>query len=74
MVLPTYFLAESQHLAQLSRETASKVQIIPMVNTLGDRRRKIRNFNNKKYFLHKRKEKDIRPAIDSRADDNNKYT
>lgn len=45
-VLPTHFPTERQHLAQLSRGPESKVQMIPMVNTLGDRRRTRRNFKN----------------------------
>lgn len=47
-VMPTHFPTERQHLAQLSRGPESQVQMIPMVNTLGDRRRTRRNFKNKK--------------------------
>lgn len=53
-VFPTHFLEESQHVAQLSREQESKVQMIHE-----DTKRKIKHLQikkNEKYFLHMRKE------------------
>lgn len=47
-VLPTHFPAENQHLVQLNTGPEPKVQMITMVNTLGDRGRKIRNIKNEK--------------------------
>lgn len=73
-VLPTHFPTERQHLAQLSRGPESQVQMIPMVNTLGDRRRTRRNFKNKKkYVLLKRKEKDMRHMTVFKKQTNNHH-
>lgn len=59
-MFPTHFLEESQHVAQLSREQESKVQMIHE-----DTKRKIKNLQikkNEKYFLRMRKE-DFRSII-----------